>query len=157
MVNLVSSGATYHLQFIQRLLMGLQSLVWKPLAQSILSGVNRLGLHAALFLMDYNFLDFTGLPSFYKSLFNVWRLFKHLWTDSATSNFWLLEEPVVLGGCFDVTGDDIPGLKDLLLSKKLLQLKDIADKAGPRLKNAAHLGIRSVRFSRKVLDKWMGF
>lgn len=160
LINLVSRGATYRLQFIQRLLMGPQSLVWKPLAQSILRGVNGMGLHAALFLMDHSFLDLTGLPSFYKSLFKVWRLFKHQWTESATSLFWLLEEPVVFGSRLDVSGDDIPGLKDLLVSKKLLQLKDIVDKAGPGLKNAetvaVHLGIRSVRFARKFLDKLDG-
>lgn len=85
--NLICRGATYRLQFIQRLLMGPQSLVWKPLAQTILREVNGMGLHAALFLTDYTFLDLTGLPSFYKSLFKVWILLKHQWPESATSLF----------------------------------------------------------------------
>ena len=57
LVNLVSRGATFRLQFIQRLLMGPQNLVWRPLAQTILAGVNGMGLHAVLFLMDYTLLD----------------------------------------------------------------------------------------------------
>lgn len=157
MVNLVSRGATYRLKFMKLLLMGPQNLVWKPLAQSILHGVNGMGLHAALFLMNFTFLDLTGLPSFYKSLFKVWRLFKHQWTESTTSLFWVLEEPVIFGSHLDVSREDIPWLKDLLVSKKIIQLKDIVDKAGPGLKNAEtlalHPGIRSVRFVRKFLDK----
>lgn len=74
-----------------------------------------MGLHASLFLMDFAFLDLTGLPSFYKSLFKVWRLFKHQWTESATSIFWLLVEPVIFGSHLDVSGNDMPGLKDLLV------------------------------------------
>lgn len=160
LVNLVSRGATFRLQFIQRLLMGPQNLVWRPLAQTILSGVNGMGLHAALFLMDYTLLDLSRLPSFYKSLFKVWRLFKHEWTESATSLFWLLEEPVVFGSRLDVSGVDLPGLKNLLVSKKLLQLKDIFEKAGPGLKDAEtvaiHLGIRSVRVVSSFLNKLDG-
>jgi len=40
----------------------------------------------------------------------------------------------LFGSRLDVSGDDLPGLKDLLVSKKLLQLKDIIDKAGLGLK-----------------------
>lgn len=83
----------------------------------------------------------------------MWRLFKHHWTEPATSVFLLLEEMEDFGSCRDVSGDDNPGLKDL-------QLKDIFDKAGPGIKNAenvaAHMGIRSVRFAKTFLEKLDG-
>lgn len=48
------------------------------------------------------------------------------------------------GRCLDVSEDDNPGLKDLLVSKKLLQLKDIVDKAGPGIKNAENVAAHMV-------------
>lgn len=59
-----------------------------------------------------------------------------------------------------MSGDDNAGLKDLLDSKKLLQLKDIFDIAGLGIKNAenvaAHTGIRSMRFAKTFLEKLDG-
>jgi len=50
-------------------------------------------------------------------------------SSGCSKNLWCL-----FGSRLDVSGDDLPGLKDLLVSKKLLQLKDIIDKAGLGLK-----------------------
>ncbi len=41
------------------------------------------------------------------------------------SLYWLLEEPIVCGARLDVSGDEIPGLKDLLYRSGSLQLKHI--------------------------------
>ncbi len=97
LINLSSRGATFRFQFVQRFLCGPKDLVWRPLACTILNKLGRLGLDRTLFLMDLRQLNTSGLPSFYRGLFQVWNLFKKERTKHHTSLYWLLQEPVVYG------------------------------------------------------------
>lgn len=110
-----------------------------------------------LFLMDYRRLNFTGIPVFYQGLFKVWGLFLNRWMEPAISLHWLLEEPLIFGARFDVSGPDFPGLTDLLWSKRIFKLKYIINESGYDLKRPEQivtlLGVRSVRFAKKYLDK----
>ncbi len=47
------------------------------------------------------------------------------------SLYWLLEEPIVFGARLDISGEEIPGIKDLLYRSCSLQLKHIINIAGP--------------------------
>ncbi len=75
-----------------------------------------------------------------------------------TSNFsyWLLEEPLIFGARFDVSGEHFPGLTDLLWDKKVFKLKNIIE-SGYDVQRpeqiATLLGVRSIRFAKKYLDK----
>jgi len=157
LVHLASRRATYRLQYIQKLLMGPYSLAWRPLALSILRRVGNMEMDLTLFLMDHKRLTFTGIPPFYENLFKVWGFFKYRWMEPATSLYWLLEEPVVFGARFDTSGEEFPGLTDILCYKKLFKLKNIIIESGYNLlraeKVAIILGVRSVRFVKKFLVK----
>lgn len=157
LVNLACRRATYRLQYIQKLMMGPYSLVWRPLALSILRRVGNMEVDLTLFLMDHKRLTFNEIPSFYQNLFKVWGFFKHRWMEPATSLHWLLEEPVVFGARFDTSAEDFPGLTDLLCNKKVFKLKHIINESGYNLlraeKVANLLGVRSIRFVKKFLEK----
>ncbi len=101
LIHLASRGATFRLQFIQRLLVGQENLVWRPLAHAILSQGGNLGLDQSLFLMDLKTHKLCHLPKFYQGLFTVWGMFKKSRT-SSDSLFWLLKEPVLYGTRFNV-------------------------------------------------------
>lgn len=66
------------------------------------------------------------------------------------SLYWLLEEPIVFGACLDVSGEEMPGIKDLLYRSGSLQLKHIISIAGPDFKDVEAVSIvlkvKSVRF-----------
>lgn len=144
LVNLASRRATYHLQYIKKLLIGPYSLVWRPLALSILRRVGNMEMDLTLFLMDHKILNFTGIPLFYQNFFKVWSLFKHQWMELAPSFYCLLEEPLVFRARFDVSGKDFPGLTDCY--------KSGYDSQKPE-KVAALLEVQSIRFDKKFLDK----
>ena len=122
LINLTSRQATYHLQFVQKLLRGLEDLVWRPLALAMLRRVNGMMIDNALFLMDHKTLDLNELSSFYQSCFKVFGLFRQRWAAPATSLHWLLEEPVTLGARFDLCGEDTPGLTNILCACNCFQL-----------------------------------
>ncbi len=71
LVHLASRGATFRLQFIQRLLTGPADLAWRPLSGCLLQQFGGLGLSSSLFLMDLKNVDFSFLPGFYQSVFKV--------------------------------------------------------------------------------------
>lgn len=76
LVHLASRGAAFRLRFCQRLL-GPDNIVWTVLARCILKHFNGLGMDFNLFLMDNNTqFKRSSLPSFYKSVFNVWTLLR---------------------------------------------------------------------------------
>ncbi len=160
LVHLSSRCAAYRLQFLQKLLIGSERLVWRPVAQSILHRISGLGLDNVLFLMDSKKFDFRGVPAFYRNLFKIWSLFKPQWMEPLMSLYWLLEEPIVCGARLDVSGDEIPGLKDLLYRSGSLQLKHILNKAGSDFNNveavSAFLKVKSARYIKHFLDKLQG-
>jgi len=63
------------LLFVQTFLKGSVDLVWRMMAKTILQRVKRLGMDAALFLMDHKNIYLNGVPSFYHGLFKVCRHF----------------------------------------------------------------------------------
>lgn len=105
LVHLASRGATFRLQFIQRFLTGPEDLVWRNVANFILSQVGGLGLDSALFLMDSSKIQLNGLTPFYKGVFRIWSLFKKRRGGFGMSLYWLLEEPTVFGARFDVSSE----------------------------------------------------
>ncbi len=110
-----------------------------------------------LFLTDHKRLNLTGIPAFYKSSFRVWGLLKNRWMESAISLYWLLEEPLIFGAWFVVSGEDFPGLTDLLWYTNIFKPKNIINESGYYLQRpeqiATLLGGRSIRFTKKYLDK----
>ena len=67
LIHLASRIATFRIQFVQRFLTGPGDLVWRELASCMFRRVSNLGLDAALFLIDFNFIKASGLPPFYKT------------------------------------------------------------------------------------------
>lgn len=62
LVHIESRVATFRVQFIQKYLTtACKYLVWKDVASTILRRVNGLGIDAALFFMDVNFLNLSEL------------------------------------------------------------------------------------------------
>lgn len=156
LMNLVSRRDAYRLQFIQRFLTAPDPLVWRPLAQCILHQVSSLGLDFTLFLMDNEKLTVDTLPPFYKSLFRAWGLF-NCQRGGESSLQGLLEEPILFGARLDVSGDDLPGLTNVLCKKKMLLLKDIVNRVGANFQNvemlASFLEVKSVRYVERFLCK----
>lgn len=85
LVHLASRCAAYRLQFVQKLFLRSERLVWRSVAQCILRRISGLGLDNVLFLMDSKKLDFRGVPAFYRSLFKIWSLFKPQWMEPLMS------------------------------------------------------------------------
>ncbi|KAK3537880.1 hypothetical protein QTP70_022160, partial [Hemibagrus guttatus] len=78
---------------------------------------------------------------------SAWTLFKRGSQGPAVFLYWLLEEPLVGGGCMDVK-DSSPGLTHITHSKKFTTLRRLVDTAGPEFKDtravAEELGLRCV-------------
>ncbi len=66
----------------------------------------------------------------------------------------------MFGARLDVSGEEIPGIKDLLYRSGSLQLKHIINVAGPDFKNVEAVSIllkvKSVRVIKRFLDKLQG-
>ncbi len=66
----------------------------------------------------------------------------------------------MFGARLDVSGEEIPGIKDLLYRSGSLQLKHIIHVAGPDFKNVEAVSIllkvKSVRVIKRFLDKLQG-
>ncbi|KAI4890612.1 hypothetical protein NFI96_004370 [Prochilodus magdalenae] len=156
LVHLASRTAVFRLQFIERLLTGPESVVWRVPVSRVLQTVEGLGLDRALFLSDTRTLDFGGLPVFYKGLFKIWELFI-LQRESCSSLYWLLEEPVVHSARLDITSQTSHNLSRLLIAAGVTKLGQLVGLAGPELTNtesfAAQLGLRSLRVARQILHK----
>lgn len=158
LVHLGSRGAAFRLQFIQRLLYGPANLVWRPLACAILQRAGGLGLDASIFLMDYKGPTLSGLPVFYNGLLRAWSFLKRCRAGSATSTFWLLEEPLVYGSRLDVCCEALPQLTELLCASKTVKLRQAVGTAGRELDQVGDFGtrlrVRSGRYTSKVLLGW---
>lgn len=111
LVHLASRGATFRLQFIQRLLTGPVDVVWRLLSYCILQQFGGLGLSSSLLLMDLKNMNVSSLSGFYHSVFKVWNLMNKRRLERSDSLFWLLKEPVLYGGRLDWPG----GLDQLCL------------------------------------------
>jgi len=156
LIHLVSRGATFRLQFIQRLLTGPEDLVWRNVAGSILKQAGGLGLDFTLFLLDSNKIQLNGLTPFYKGVFRVWSFFKKRRGVSETSLFWLLEEPTVFGARLDVSNEIACGFENVLIVSKKVKLCDLIAAGGPGLNNShgvvAGLKLKSERLASKLLE-----
>ena len=158
LVQLASRTAAFRLQFIQRPLTGPRDVLWRPLAQCILQRFNGLGLVFNLFLMDTSKMDKSSLPGFYRSVFSVWNLLKKQRPEQADSLHWLLQEPVLSGTVLDCPSWGGAALSERLKTAGVCTLRQVVELAGPRLDQpiplAARLGIKSIRFTGKLLQYW---
>lgn len=157
---LASWGAAFWLQFLQRLLNGPDNIVWKAFSCCILKRFSGLGIDLNLFLMDNN-TQFTrsSLPSFYKSVYNLWTLLKKKGgAKQADSLHWLLQEPVLHGTILDCPGCLGSCLTSFLQAAGVTTLAQVVDLAGPRPQDSAALaskvGLRSCRVVKQLLDHW---
>ncbi|KAI4887001.1 hypothetical protein NFI96_027940 [Prochilodus magdalenae] len=153
LVHLASRTAVFRLQFIERLLTGPESIVWRIPVSRVLQTVEGHGLDRALFLLDTRTLDFGGLPVFYKGLFKIWELFI-LHRESCSSLYWLLEEPLVHSARLDISSQTSHDLSRILIAAGVTKLGQLVGLAGPELTNrenfAAQLGIRPLRVARQL-------
>ncbi|KAI2646955.1 putative 149 kDa protein [Labeo rohita] len=104
LVHLQSRTAAFRLQFIQRFLTGPKNLSWRPVASMILKTAEGLCLDKSLFLLNPQKINTSKMPEFYRNLFKVWDLFQVKRTDSTSSLFWLLKEPLIYGSRLDFLG-----------------------------------------------------
>ncbi|KAK3531402.1 hypothetical protein QTP70_018192 [Hemibagrus guttatus] len=157
LVQLASRTAAFRLQFLQRLLTGPKDLIWRPVAHRLLHKVGGLGLDRTLFLMDIKTLDVSGLPSFYRGLFKIWNCFRKQNKGCGTLH-WLLEEPLIHGGRLDISGVTAPALSRVLISSRVVTLRELVNIAGTDLSQAedlaARLGLRSLRVVNRLLRRW---
>ena len=72
LIKFASRTVTFRIQSVQRFLTGLADLVWRELASCMFIRMSNLGLHAALFLIYFNFIKVSALPPFYKSVVKSW-------------------------------------------------------------------------------------
>ena len=156
LMHLASRRATFRLEFIRRFLTGPKDLVWKPLACSILRHFGEHGLDTSLFLLDLSPCVFNNIPDFYRSVFNVWSLFKKERVVCPASLYWLLNEPVVAGGRLSRHGTFRPTFHGMFCKSKAKTLGQVVELAGPDLKDAAALtgqmGVRSMRLVQQALE-----
>lgn len=154
LIHMVSRGATFRLQFIQRLLTGPEDLVWRNVAVSILRRAGGLGLDFSLFLMDSNRIPLNGLTPFYKGIF-LWSFFEKRRVVSGSSLFWLLEEQTVFGARLDVSNEIAFGFENVMCTSKKVKLCDLIAEGGTDLNNsqgvASGLKLKSERLARKFL------
>uniref|UniRef100_A0A8C1S2L1 Reverse transcriptase domain-containing protein n=1 Tax=Cyprinus carpio TaxID=7962 RepID=A0A8C1S2L1_CYPCA len=155
LIHLVSRGATFRLQFIQRLLAGPEDLVWRNIANFILRQAGGLGLDSTLFLLDSSKIQVNGLTPFFKGIFRVWSLFKRR-RGVSESLHWLLEEPTVLGSRFDVSSEIGWGFENVMCTSRKVQLHHLIVAGGPELNNsegvASCLSLKSERLAGKLLE-----
>ena len=158
LMHLASRRATFRLEFIKRFLTGPKDLVWKPLACSISRRVGEYGLDATLFLLDLSPCVFNNIPDFYRSVFNVWTLFKKERIVCPALLYWLLNEPVLSGGRFSRHATFGPTFQRMFIKSKVTTLGQVVELAGPDLEDAAALaeqiGMRSLRLVQQALDHW---
>lgn len=158
LVHLASRGATFRLQFIQRLLTGPKDLVWRPTARAVLARCWEPGLLDSVFLMDFEKRDLRALPGFYQSLFKIWGLFEKKRSQTHISPFWILREPVVCGTRFNVRQTAGPSVAEKFVAAHVTTLGHVLDLCGPHLEDAAALsaavGVSSVRLMRNTLRVW---
>ena len=158
LIHLQSRTAAFRLQFIKRLLAGPTDAAWSLVSCSILRTFKGLGMDKSLFLIASHGPDVSGLPPFYRSLFRIWALFSVQRQGSVTSLYWLLHEPVIGGARLDVSEVGLPALEKMLLSSKIVILKNVIDLAGSDFGNvkgfADCLGLRSCRVVSQLLKKW---
>ncbi|KAI4895634.1 hypothetical protein NFI96_019599 [Prochilodus magdalenae] len=157
LVHLASRTAVFRLQFIERMLTGSESIVWRIPVSRVLQTVEGHGLDRAMFLLDTRTLDFGGLPVFYKGLFKIWELFI-LHRESCSSLYWLMEEPLVNSARLDISSQTSHDLSRILIAAGVTKLGQLVGLVGPELTNrknfAAQLGIRSLRVARQLLHKY---
>lgn len=105
-----SHGRTVCLQFLQCLFDGSTDFSWRAVNCIILCALGSFGLDKSLFLMDLTKLDLSKLLVLYQNLFKVWSHFR-VKTENSYSLYWLLQEPLILGACLDMTTQcNFPGL-----------------------------------------------
>ncbi|KAK3548697.1 hypothetical protein QTP70_016989, partial [Hemibagrus guttatus] len=71
---------------------------------------------------------------------------------------WLLEEPLIHGGCLDISGVTAPALSRALISSRVVTLRELVNIAGTDLSwaqdLAARLGLRSLLVVNQLLHRW---
>lgn len=156
LVHLQSRTAAFRLQFIQRFLTGPETLSWRPVARTILKTAEGLCLDKSLFLLNPGKVNTSRLPQFYKNLFKVWDHFQIKRTDSPSSLFWLLNEPLIYGSRLDILGACGTMSADFIKSK-ITTLGCLIKVSGPSFEKAEEvavlLGVKSIRVVTQVLKK----
>lgn len=105
LVHIQSRAAAFRLQFIQRFLTGPENLVWKwGGCSTILRTAEGLCLDKSLFLVNPRRINTSRMPVFYSKLFTIWNLFQVKRTESTSSLFWILKEPLIDGSHLDTSG-----------------------------------------------------
>ncbi|KAK3562554.1 hypothetical protein QTP86_001706 [Hemibagrus guttatus] len=71
---------------------------------------------------------------------------------------WLLEEPLIHGGCLDISGVTAPALSRALISSRVVTLRELLNIAGTELSRAedlaARFGLRSLCVVNQLLRRW---
>ncbi len=86
-------------------------------------------------------------------------MFKVQREEHFNSLYWLLEEPLIYGACFDLTNDDcnIPGLTEKLVASKICTMGSLVHLSGADFENTERvvlsLKIKSRRFVVHLLEK----
>ncbi len=109
--------------------------------------------------MDPQKVDTSGAPIFNKNIFKVWNLFGAVIGQNTRSLFWLLQEPLIYGTCFDGVGNAFfPANTGRLIKAGCTTLGHLVNTAGPDFENieetAAKLGFKSIRLVCQMLMKW---
>ncbi|KAK3508108.1 hypothetical protein QTP70_014344 [Hemibagrus guttatus] len=88
--------------------------------------------------------------------------YEYLWKVLETFGFnpvhWLLEEPLVYGGCLDISWVTILALSRILISLGIKMLRELVNIAGSDLSRAedlaAQMGLWSLRVVNQLLHRW---
>lgn len=158
LIHLPSRVAAFRLTYLQRFLTGPKDLLWRPLASLVLHSVGGMSMDKTLFVMDTKRLDVSELPSFYRGLFLILGFFSLHRMGPGASLYWLLEEPLIHGSRFDISGADNPTLSRMLCDSGIVKVRHLVDCAGFDLSSShelkARLGLRSTRVVNKLLHRW---